>query len=197
MLSYVVNLWRRRRGGRRSAASFAAPAASLEGLEPREFLSAGKIHQAHAAKRHAKHPKPVQSPIQVSVGQTTGTPDSRSPIIGTGSIFAPGAGQTFSITLGSFNGVAGQSLADALQKATNPLTNYVTVAWGDGTNSQGVLQADDQGNLDVVATHKYVAAGTFNVGVVVTQGPAVTPGKPLALFSTRVIAVLFGGAVVH
>ena len=155
----------------------------LEPLEPRCHLSASTKHHPRT-----HHTRALATP-QVK--------DDPSPIIGTAIIAAPPAGHTFQLLVGSFNGSAGPALAAALESAGDNVETRVTIAWGDGTSSQGVLQQDADGNFDVFATHKYVTPGTFNIGVVVTQGPPPTAVKLPSIFSTHILSLLYSTAIVH
>jgi hypothetical protein len=155
---------------------------SLEPLEPRCHLSAARHHA-----RRAPHARVVTPRVK----------DDPSPIIGTAIIAAPPAGRTFQLLVGSFNGAAGPALAAALESAGSDVETRVTIAWGDGTSSQGVLQQDPDGNFDVFAMHKYVSPGTFNVGVVVTQGPPPTAANVPSIFSTHILSLLYSTAIVH
>jgi hypothetical protein len=164
----------------------AATAPLLEPLEPRCHLSAAAKHRgAHG------HRAPVIAAASPRVK------DDPSPIIGTAIIAAPPAGRTFQLLVGSFNGSAGPALAAALESAGPNVETRVTIAWGDGTSSQGLLQQDADGNFDVFAVHKYVAPGTFNIGVVVTQGPPPTAATAPSIFSTHILSLLYSTAIVH
>jgi hypothetical protein len=160
-----------------------ATAPILEVLEPRCHLSAAGKHHPRAHRASALDIPRVK--------------DDPSPIIGTAIIAAPPAGRTFQLLVGSFNGSAGPALAAALESAGSNIETRVTIAWGDGTSSQGVLQQDADGNFDVFAMHKYVAPGTFNVGVVVTQGPPPTTATLPSIFSTHILSLLYSTAIAH
>jgi hypothetical protein len=162
----------------------ATAAPLLEPLEPRCHLSATGKHHG----RPGHHARALATPR---------VKDDPSPIIGTAIIAAPPAGRTFQLLVGSFNGSSGPALAAALESAGDNVETRVTIAWGDGTSSQGVLQQDADGNFDVFAMHKYVAPGTFNVGVVVTQGPPPTAVKLPSIFSTHILSLLYSTAIVH
>jgi hypothetical protein len=63
-----------------------------------------------------------------------------------------------------------------------------SIDWGDGTQSAGTFASSTAaGKSDVIGSHKYTKAGTFDVHVVVTYGP--TPGSG-AEFPTKIVAVI-------
>jgi hypothetical protein len=63
-----------------------------------------------------------------------------------------------------------------------------TIDWGDGTTTAGTFASSTPtANSDVIGTHTYKKAGTFNIHVVVTLGPA--PGSGAA-FPTKVVAII-------
>ncbi len=63
---------------------------------------------------------------------------------------------------------------------TNPLASAgdfaVTIDWGDGQTSAGLLRADPKGGFDLVGTHNYRAAGSFTLTATITEqgGDTVT-----------------------
>ena len=187
MLPYLL----RKPWGRLSGSWLAEEAPALEKLEGRCLLSGHHGLAHHLSSAPARHRAP-----HLHARPTSKTVHGSSPIMGIGSIPAPPVGRTFSIVVGSFDGDAADALGQAISGQGAALSTVVTVAWGDGTSSPAVLEQNADGDFDVVATHKYAAAGTFSVGVVVTQGPPLKPGKPIALFSTRVIGLLFSTAIV-
>src|SRR5882672_3897577 len=122
----------------------------LERLERRRLLS-GHSH----LPRTGKHPAAPPAVHLAAKHKTVGAP-ATFPTVGTGAVAAPHSGQTFVAVMGSFNGSVAHGLTEALNKFPN-LETFVTVAWGDGTSSQGVLQVGESGDLDVLANHKYAA----------------------------------------
>ena|GEM_PF-901938 len=72
------------------------------------------------------------------------------------------------------NGFAGEELED------KPIYSFLdndpdatvdeftaTIAWGDGTTSDGTIEKSDQGTFDVHATHAYDHAGKFTISILV------------------------------
>jgi hypothetical protein len=88
-----------------------------------------------------------------------------APINVLGSTIHPTAGAPFSGRIASFT--------DGNPAATvGELT--ATIKWGDGTSSQGTIQANGQGGFDVLGSHTYLAAGTYTVQVLVTDAGGCT-----------------------
>jgi ELWxxDGT repeat protein len=70
---------------------------------------------------------------------------------------------------------------------TNPLAAAgdftVTIDWGDGQTSAGLVRVDPKGGFDVVGTHTYKAVGLYTLKVVITEtgGDAVTINPLIAV----------------
>jgi hypothetical protein len=83
----------------------------------------------------------------------------------------------------------GQSVTPVLGTVTdtNPLASAgdftVTIDWGDGQTSAGLLRADPKAGLDIVGTHTYKAVGSYTLKVTITEtgGDTVTVNPLIAV----------------
>lgn len=153
-----------------------AAASLVESLEGRTLLSAALAHPQPYASWHAPaaasaKPAIIVLPMPVNLGGVT---------------LHEIAGVPFTASVGSFATGAKAS------------TLHASVVWGDGTTaSDGKIvpsatpSPTTTPRYDVVGSHTYASAGTFQVTTVVTQPP-----PPGSLAPTRLIAVIHSTAVV-
>ncbi len=72
---------------------------------------------------------------------------------------SPSAGQTFTGIVGTFGDYHPYNIVEELPQ-------FVSIDWADGTTSQGTLVQNQQGGYDVIGTHTYASAGTYNIRMV-------------------------------
>jgi len=161
---------------------------SLEVLETRALMSAMSGHAAAAvaAAQAAVHANPHSLPTPIA--NFTGNPLTFSQVVGVPAV------QT--------NGLpAVQDIATITSSTVPPkLAGYkVTVDWGDGATSRGVLIKGKDGLIHVKGSHRYGAEGTFTVTITVTQAkprPAAGTDAPtLVIVSTANVTQNSAGGV--
>lgn len=149
-----------------------AGATLVETLEGRTLLSAALAHpQPYASWHAAASAKPaiIVLPTPVNLGGVT---------------LHEIAGVPFTANAGSFTTTAKAS------------TLHASIVWGDGTTaSDGKIVPSATATLppryDVVGSHTYASAGTFQITTVVTQS-----GPPGSAMAVRLIAVIHSTAIV-
>jgi hypothetical protein len=127
-----------------------------------------------------------------SLNPSTGATESFSPA--TQSQAPPSsAGNTPPATGTTLSSIAGLDIVSAVASFTpkvpiaSPGSAYqATVDWGDGTTSSIVLTLTASGTYDVVASHAYQSAGTYNIKVTIGNFDPANPlgDNPITVFST-------------
>jgi hypothetical protein len=104
--------------------------------------------------------------VQVSdVGGATGTATG-SAAIGDAALSAQGTSITATQGI-TFSGVVA-TFTDANLNA--PLSDFTaTIAWGDGSSSNGSIQVDPNGGFDVIGSHAYSSAGTDAITIQISD----------------------------
>jgi hypothetical protein len=123
----------------------------LEALENRVLMSAQLMELASTLSMH--------SPMAITSGPAGNNLDR--PLSATGRTIIGTAGVEFSGVVASF--------IDS-DPNPGPAGAYsATVAWGDGTSSVGLVQANGAGAFLVTGAHTYPASGSFSIAVTITD----------------------------
>jgi hypothetical protein len=108
---------------------------------------------------------------------------------------APAVSETLAAVASTLSGIETGIVSGVVAHFTSSIAHAagdftVTLAWGDGTTSAGIVIANAAGGFDVLASHAWDEAGNYGVTVSISSGNASATAHGSAAIEARVIGVI-------
>jgi hypothetical protein len=102
--------------------------------------------------------------------------------------------ETISATTNELSGIETGAVSGIVAHFSSNVTHVagdftVTIAWGDGTTSTGIVVANPSGGFDVMASHTWAQAGNYTFTASISDSNANMTVQGSATIQSRVIAV--------